>query len=245
MLTPRAHRKPTLFAALLACACLLLAGARTALRAQEIGQQPTSELSGAAARGVELFRRGETDAAVRALRDATKKDKRDADAWYYLGVALVKQGKTKDARKPFENAARLRPTFAVALNGLAYTLLAQGKIKEARGVVEGSLKLDPKRAETRYLQGVVHLRSNSFAKALGEAEASAQLDPSYAPAHYLKGEALVALSDAELGDAADEKEEARTRLLKSVLARLDEADAALDKFALLKPQSRDATKVAE
>jgi TonB family protein len=243
MLTPRTSFTAVLRFALLACACLFA----TVVRAQESKQAQASsaQTSSDAARGIELFKRGDTDAAIKALRDATKKDKTDADAWYYLGLALVKQHNPKDARRAFETAAHLRPNFVAALDGLAYALIEQGNLKQAKGVAESSLKIEPDNSETHYILGAIYLRSNAFAKALDEAEESAKINPSYAHAYFLKGEALVGIGSDELNNASDEKGNAREALLKRVNARIEEATAALDNFSKLIPQSPFAAALAE
>jgi TonB family protein len=243
MAAPRTTITASLGIALLACACLAAAGAR----AQESKQAAASPAAGAGdvARGLELFKRGEYDAAVKALRAATKRDKADADAWHYLGLALVRQHKPKDARKAFENAVRLRPNFIPALNGLAYVLISQNVLDEATRAAEASLKVEPKNAETHYLLGAIYLRVDSFNRALAEAEESLKIDPSYAHALWLKTQGLVGMAGKEISTAADETPEVRALLLKAVAARLDEATAALDKFSKLNPQNPEAASLAE
>jgi TonB family protein len=242
MPTQRAAFTASLALALLAC----IVGASGA-RAQESKQAQAASVkpSDAAARGIELFRRGETDAATKALRDATKKDKTDADAWHFLGLALVKEHKPKDARKAFENAVRLRPDFVAALNGLAYVLISQNDLGEASRVVDNSLKVEAKNAETHYLRGAIFIRTDSFSRALAEAEESEKINPNYPQALYLKSESLIGMIAKELGAASDETPDVRETLLKKVAARFDEAAAALEKFTRLSPQSAEAASLAE
>jgi TonB family protein len=252
----------------LACACLLAAGAHAGLFAQDNRQSPQSssvqtqaavqtqaspvntQASGVStpddvARGIESYKRGDFNAAVKALRTTTKKDDTNADAWYYLGLAFVKQYKPKDARKAFETAARLRPNFAAALNGLAYVLVAQNDLGEASVVIQNSLKLGPRNVETHCLLGTVHLRTGSFNRALEEAEESIKLDPSYSQAFLLKSEALVGMISKEINAASDETPDLRAVLQKKVASRFDEAAAALEKFSRMNPQSADAASLAE
>lgn len=232
MHTPRAHRKPTLKAALLACACLLTAGTGARGRAQAGLPIPASV---DAKYGIELFRSGNNEGAIKALRDATKKDKTNADAWYYLGLALVKQREPKEASKAFEATLRLRPDFVAARNGLAYALIARGKLKDAQRAVEDSLRREPANAEAHYLLGVLHLRSNAYEKARAEAETALKLDGGYAPALRLKIEALLGLGGEVLAAAFLGKPDARGALLEKNRAHIDEASAALEKYAKLNP----------
>jgi TonB family protein len=209
---------------------------------QEIAQLKTSDNS---AQGVELFRRGATDEAIKSLRAATKKDKTDADAWHYLGLALVKQHKMKDARKAFETALQLRPAFVPSLNGLAYVLILQNALGEAYSAVEKSLKIEPRNAETHYLFGTILMRQDAFNRVLDQAEESIKNDPSYAPALLLQTEALVGMVGNEMSAATDETPDVRDVLLKKAASRLDAATAALDKFSKLNPQNADAVALAE
>jgi TonB family protein len=241
---------PTLranFTLSLAFALLAYVGGAGGARAQESKQPQASSVktSDAAARGIELFKRGELDAATKALRDATKKDKTDADAWHYLGLALVKAHKLKDARKAFENVVRLRPDFVAALNGLAYVLITQSDLGEASRVVDNSLKVEPKNAETHYLRGTIFIRTESYSRALAEAEESAKIDPDYPQALFLKTQSLVGMIAKEIGVASDETPDVRETLLKKVRTRFDEAATALEKFTRLNPQSTDAASLAE
>jgi TonB family protein len=234
---PRTSRK--LLVALLACS--LTGSARGAFASQ--GQPIPASTD--ARYGIELFRSGNTEGAIKALRDATSKDKTNADAWYYLGLALVKHHEPKEARKAFETTIRLRPNFAAARNGVAYTLIMAGKNKDARRAAEESLKLEPANAETHYLLGVLQLRSNAYDKSLAEAETSLKTANDYAPALYLKVESLLGMSGEVLSASVNENPGARDVMLEKNRARIDEATAALERYAKLNPGGEEAGSVRE
>ncbi|MCA1629593.1 MAG: TonB family protein [Acidobacteria bacterium] len=245
MNTPHKLSARSLKPLLLACACLLAAGAHVTARPQ---QQPTTSvaLSEDAKRGIEQYKRGEADAAIKSLRAATKKSKGDAVAWYYLGLSLLTKGKAKDARAAFEAALSLSPDFVAGRNGLAYALLYLGKAFEAMRVSEDTLKLDQKNAESHYVRGLVQYRLNYYSKALEASEGALKLDPSFANGLFLKSQALVAMSGNALTTANDETADVREVLLKKIASRLDEANEALDKFLRLNPQgARNAEAVRE
>jgi len=227
---------------IVACACLLGAGA--AARGQESKQTPAA-ISAEAARGIELFKRGDNEAAIKSLRDATKKDKSDSEAWHYLGLALVKKEKFKDARKAFERAIALRPNFPAALTGLAYIHLRLNETYDSGRVAEKALALEPGNVEAHYILGVTHLRHNSNSQALEEAEAALKVNPSFAPALYLKVVSLAGMSANAVSAATDETPDVRKMLLDKVGARLDEADAAFRKFAALDPKNAELESLGE
>jgi Flp pilus assembly protein TadD len=70
-------------------------------------------------RGIRLYNEGKTAEAVSALQAATARDKKDEEAWHYLGLAQVRADDMKAARKAFSSAIALRNDFAPAHTGLA------------------------------------------------------------------------------------------------------------------------------
>lgn len=241
MLKPRASSSPQRSLALFACACLLAAGAQARIPAQQSQQSAGGE----AARGIELYRRGDNEAALKALREATRKEQSNPEAWHYLGLALVKKEKLKDARKAFARAVTLRPDFPEALTGLAYLLVRLGETYDAARAAERAVALEPGNLDARYVLGVTHLRQDSNSRALEQAEAALKLNPSYAPALYLKVVALAGLSANAVSAATDETQEVRKLLLDKAGARLEEADAVLRRFAELEPAHAEIVPLRE
>lgn len=70
-------------------------------------QQPLHGAAEERERGIQLIAQNDLIGAVKALLIATRKDKQDVVAWYWLGVAFERQGKPGDARKAHEKAAKL------------------------------------------------------------------------------------------------------------------------------------------
>src|SRR5437588_8245422 len=58
-------------------------------------------------KGIGLLESGDAVGAAKLLREETKRDKNDLEAWHWLGVALEREGKSADASKAHEKAARL------------------------------------------------------------------------------------------------------------------------------------------
>jgi TonB family protein len=59
------------------------------------------------ASGIALYQAGQNEEAVKVLRGAVKRNKKDLSAWHYLGFALEKKGDPKEARNGHEKAAKL------------------------------------------------------------------------------------------------------------------------------------------
>lgn len=70
-------------------------------------QQPEDK-SDSTSRGIALYERGDTEGAIKTLREAVKDSKKDAKAWNYLGLALIRQGKSQEAVQVFSKAIDLR-----------------------------------------------------------------------------------------------------------------------------------------
>ena len=243
MPTPRASLSSPRKSVVFACACLFAAGAHARVFPQ--GPQPQQLAGAATARGVELFRSGDNEAALKALREATKREKSNAEGWHYLGLALAKKGKLKDARKAFERAVELRPDFSDALTALAYLLVEQNETFEAARLAQKAVAVRPSNLEARYIVGVTQLRHSSNTGALEEAEAALKIDPSFAPALYLKVVALTGMSANAVSAATDETQDVREILLGKIGARLDEAEAALRRFAELEPRHAEIESLRE
>lgn len=73
-----------------------------------IAAYPQDPQSDSTSQGVALYERGDTEGAIKVLREAVKNSKEDAKAWNYLGLALIRQGKSKEAVQVFGKAIDLR-----------------------------------------------------------------------------------------------------------------------------------------
>ena len=147
---------------LLLCACLLGAGTHTGLRAQSAPPEQLRLISADTARGIELYKHGDNEQALKLLKRASKQTPTDADAWQFLGLAYKQGGELKNAQKALERAvylrfARLRPgTFTDAskqFTELSKEELEGFRVQQARRyqdaleAVEAYLQLNPKDAE--------------------------------------------------------------------------------------------------
>lgn len=70
--------------------------------------QKPAEKSDSTSQGVVLYERGDTEGAIKTLREAVQKSKADSRAWHYLGLALIRQGKLKEAGEAIDEALALR-----------------------------------------------------------------------------------------------------------------------------------------
>jgi cytochrome c-type biogenesis protein CcmH/NrfG len=144
-------------------------------------------------RGIQLYQQGNTKEAVRALRDATKKNKTDAEAWHFLGLALYDSGNARDARKAFEQAISLHTDFIPSRTGLAYLLLLTNQLNEARKEAEEALRFDPQNVEANYIIATVQLRENAFDEVIQRAREMSRHHPELAAPWLLRSQAIMGL----------------------------------------------------
>jgi TonB family protein len=254
MFLPRQSSKSILLKTMFLCACLFATGTRIGARAQgeekkDVAARQASPVarnaSGDTARGIELYNQGKHKDAIKALRDAVKKGKEDADAWLYLGIAYLKTDDLKKAREALQTARGLRPQHEATLNALAVALVSGGDEFGALQAALEAVKHGRQNFEAHYLLAAINYRLGRFPQALEGAEATLKLNPSFPPAHYLKGQTLLSLSDQAQTNARNETPEMRSMLVEKSDARFVEAVQTLETFMRLAPHAPEVPKLRE
>ncbi|MFL6211074.1 MAG: tetratricopeptide repeat protein [Pyrinomonadaceae bacterium] len=203
-------------------------------------------------RGIELYKSGNNEGAVRALQVAVKQHQDDAEAWYYLGLTYNRKGDVKQARKAFERAIKLRPNFDGAQTGLAYSLLRANKFTEAEHAAKRALDLNAQNAEAYYVVGVAHLRQQRNDEALAASESALRVKPDFAAALLLKSQALLGIYEAETWEkfkaahsssaalAQSSNNESDPKIVPTRATHIREAAQSLERFLALNPNHPDA-----
>jgi TonB family protein len=217
---------------LTASVALILAGCCVTALSQQSVENNSEQRN----RGIELYKQGDNKGAVKILGALVKKEKTDADAWYFLGLALVRDEDLKNARKAFEATVKLKPDFGFAHTGLAYTLMAAAKNDEAAREARKAIELSAVDPQAHYVLGVVQMRLGRNTEALAEANLAIAQKPDFGLPYLLKSQTLLAF----MGDAAvtwskivrasgppteAEREERRQRARKSAESFAAAADA--------------------
>jgi TonB family protein len=182
--------------------------------------------------GTQLYQKGDYSGAVKLLKQATKTDADDAQAWYFLGVSYLRTDKRKESEKAFKKAVALDPTEAKAHVGLAYVYLLKNNSSEARNEAQSALKINPNDAEAHYIYGVVNFRNSSFNAAYERAKKAIELNPNFANAYLLKSETLVSSFVIQTGTV--------TKLPGARNQMLQEAADDLERYLTLMPTASDA-----
>jgi TonB family protein len=215
-------KAPLVAVFLLIAACLSHGPAIYARAQQPQQQQPAALQSDERERGINLYKQNATKGAIRELRAAVKKQKGDADAWYFLALALNRDNDLKGARKAFETAIKLRPNLANAHTGLAYILLLNNKLKEAAREAASALSIDAGNAEAHYIIGIAALRQGANQKALEEAGNTLRLKESFTPALLLKSQALANLYFSHYEFPGEESPATRYAQIKDAVDSLEQ-----------------------
>lgn len=91
---------------LLSWSLLVLAVCCLFQASRALGQQSPPPGYEERVRGIKLYRQNQITQAIDWLKRATKRNKTDIDAWYFLGLALVQKGNLKEATKSFETSLK-------------------------------------------------------------------------------------------------------------------------------------------
>ncbi len=91
---------------------LILLGSGFCLRAH--AQERLAKDSAERERAIALYKQGDAESAVTALRAVVKRQPDDIGAWHYLGLALEQKGDRNGAKKAHEKAAKLGDTALAA-----------------------------------------------------------------------------------------------------------------------------------
>ena len=198
-------------------------------------------------RGIQLYKDGNTKAAIDVLNSVVKRDKSDPDAWYYLGLALTRNNQISKARKAFETATALVPNFGPAHTGFAYTLMLTGRDDDCEREAARAIELNDKDHESYYILGVVRFRQRRLEDAQNRVETAIKLKPDFAMAYLLKSEIYVAIyaSGATLYSktvnvAGTPNSEERKQARERARLLLKGAADALEKYLALDPKADDA-----
>jgi TonB family protein len=126
-------------------------------------QQQSSLDSDETARGVSLYEQGDTDGAIKTLREVVSYREGDSKAWHYLGLALIRQGNLKDARDALSHAAHLRARAFDRYLSFASDEVRDEQLARLKGLLRDALD-----SQTRYLEILSDTTSIGFGSAILE-----------------------------------------------------------------------------
>lgn len=196
------------------------------------GQTPSPSPNPALAPAVKLIREGEPQKALDALKKAVKENKRDGEAWYYLGVVYLQLSDFKKGAEAFKKAIEARPDLeSQAQAGHAYALVLRNRLDSATVAANKALAIDPKNVEALYTLAIVDLRKGAREETIKKADAIVALKSDFAAAYLLKSQAFVSYTGGVLYPNLNEPKSERSLSYKS-------AAEALEKYLQLETDPR-------
>jgi TonB family protein len=165
---------------------LLLSLVLLATSVPATAQQSTNNSSEDRDRGIQLYKQGETAAAIKILKKVVDKHSDDADAWYFLALAYWSEGAIGAARPAFEHLIELRPESADAHAKLAYSLILANDPFKAVIEANRAIALGDQSAEPHYAIAEASFRGGDNSKAIEEANLALQVKADFGMALITK-----------------------------------------------------------
>ena len=106
-------------------------------------------------RGLELYKAGKIDEAIKQFRQALAIDPNFPEADSNLGLALDAKGEVDEAIVDFNKALALKPTDAITESNLGLALFHKGKLDESLAAYRKALEFQPNFPQAYNGMGVV------------------------------------------------------------------------------------------
>lgn len=139
--------------------------------------------------GATLLAQGDLAGAERELREATRLDARNAEAWFNLGSTLSRAGKHDEAIQAYREAVALRPDRRSQVR-LVSTAIDAGRLDEAARLLGELRTAAPRDPELAYLEGVRALSARDLTRALEWFDRAIAVEPDMGEAHRYRGTVL-------------------------------------------------------
>jgi tetratricopeptide (TPR) repeat protein len=149
--------------------------------------------------GVVLFKKGQTDEAIRQFQTTLRLNPRHAQAQYNLGIAFASKGQWDEAIRQYREAIRLSPDYAEAHNNLGSALGNRGQMDEAIRQFREATRLKPGYAEAHNNLGLALNLKGQIEEAITHFLRAVELRPGFAQAHDNVG--LILLRTGQIQEA--------------------------------------------
>lgn len=130
--------------------------------------------------GLNLYGRGEHDAAEKVYRQAVAADPKALEAWLGLGAVLAMTEQDEESEGAFLEAVKLAPKSSRAYAGLAVARSGKGDTAGAIQAFETAVTLEPTNVQARFGLGMAYIEKGDRARALEQARAIEPIDPALA-----------------------------------------------------------------
>ena len=194
-------------------------------------------------RGLELFSKGQFDAAMKEYQQAIHSDPKLAAAHNNLGSAYFAAGRFEEAATAFRRACELDPDYGQAFFNLALSQIKLGHEKEANEMLNAALRAYNSAGEAK-------LKAGHFKEAEEDFRGMLQIDPEYSPAllrlglvYNFAGRYAEAVQFLRRGAERDPANAAAHELLAEALygeQKYEEAAVSAERALKLSPNHPDA-----
>jgi predicted TPR repeat methyltransferase len=154
------------------------------------------------ARSLELYHRGELDAALACCAELLAIEPDHAGALQLMGVLRARDGAYEAAVELFDRAIEADPAMASVHNNRGHALLALHRHGAAVASYDRALALQLVSADALNNRGTALQALMRVDEALASFERAGTVDPGFAAAHQNHGELLLELGEREAGIAA-------------------------------------------
>jgi tetratricopeptide (TPR) repeat protein len=152
--------------------------------------------------GTALQARGDVGGAIAAFKEAIKRDRTFANAYFNLGRVLMDTGDLNGAIAAYRELIKHDAADAMAHTKLGIALFRNKDPNGAIAAYKEALKYDAKHSHAHTNLGVVYLGQKKYTEAMACVRAAIQADPELSNAHALLGELLLRRGDLSGARAA-------------------------------------------
>lgn len=128
------------------------------------------------AKGLELYKQGKFEEAIKSYKEALKLRKDYAEAHLNLGDALVKSGQYKKAVDAYKQALRYRPDWFTAINNMGTAYHVVGEHKKAVEAFKEAIRVEPKSSLAIFNLGAAYAARDRKQEALAQYQVLKTLD---------------------------------------------------------------------
>ncbi|TWT53937.1 Photosystem I assembly protein Ycf3 [Rubripirellula amarantea] len=130
-----------------------------------------------------LHQAGQINEAEQIYRNVVSIEKRNADAWVYLGIALFDQRLFDESVAAYRKAIDIRHQFPIAWNNMGNSLRMLGRTEEADDCFETSLQQDPHYLSALKNRGTLWIWSGEIERGMHWYQRGLEVSPDHAELH--------------------------------------------------------------
>lgn len=157
-------------------------------------------------KGFQFVLAGEYEKALPFLKEATRQNKDNADAWFEMGFCLGELQRFQEGEEAYQRVVKINAQYPNAECNLGVASVALEKPLEAIGHFQKSIKFEPQNATANYNLGAIYNNLGWYMESIEPLKRAIQIDPQFSAAYNELG--LVYFRLGRFQDAASEYKQA-------------------------------------